>query len=338
MVAQVYKAGVTDSAGEGPDIEARLVYQTDVMAAAATVAMSYNTDIGNNDEYIGFIPQADLVGAAWVDVTVFFDDLSDGTEFEITQDQIGTPPPLRYTVSDVLPNDVAVTFTMCLSGQPNTGAPCVIGSAPPIGEWGTGVPMTLVEGELWTQTVIFPAGSSPVFQYKYKADDCATWESVGDRSVTLPTDGTTELTLDVDSFNNAPLGCGLGQTLAEDKILCFQVCMEGVDNTGDVCVIGNIPALTEWTTGVVTTNLGAGVYQACLTIPAGTPIPLEVRYKFKKDDCQTWESVGDRIVIVDDTLDVETLLFSTWDDGPGTCDPVATESESFGAIKARFEN
>jgi hypothetical protein len=338
VVAQVYKAGTTDSPGQGPDIAARLVYQTDLMGAPATVAMNYNVDIGNNDEYLGFIPQMDLAGASYVDVTVYFDDLSDGTEFQITQDQNGNPPPLRYSISNVLPVDVAVTFTMCMSGTPTTGAPCVIGSAAVIGAWGTGVPMNNVTGELWEQTVIFPAGSSPVFEYKYKADDCTNWESVGNRFVSLPTDGTDTVVLAIDSFNNAPLGCDLGQILSEDKVLCFQVCMEGVDYTGGVCVIGNIAALTGWTTGVPMTMVGPSLYQACITIPAGTAIPQNLEYKFKKDDCNTWEDVANRGITVDNDSLPETLLFHTWNDGPGTCDPVSGDTDSFGGVKARFHN
>lgn len=338
VVAQVYKEAFTDAAGQGADIAARLVYQTDAMGSTATLAMSYNTDVGNNDEYIGFIPQADLVGATYVDVTVFFDDLTDTTEFEITQDQNGNPPPLRYTISQVLPVDVAVTFTLCMSGTPTNGAPCVIGSAAQIGSWGTGVPMANVSGELWEQTVVFPAGSSPAFEYKYKGDDCTNWESVGNRFVTLPTDGTTSVDLAIDSFNNAPLGCDLGQTLSEDKVLCFQVCLEGIDNLGGVCAIGSIPELGSWVTGASTTMVGSGIFQSCITIPAGTAIPLNVEYKFQKDDCSTWESVGNRTVVVDNSLDPETLLFHTWDDGPGTCEPVATELESFGSVKARFQH
>lgn len=338
VVAQVYKSGVTDGAGQGAEIAATLRVQNDTMIAPLDVAMSYNTDIGDNDEYIGFIPQALLAGAAYVDVTVIFDDLSDGTQFEITGDQNGVAPPLRYPVSDVLPDDVAVTFTMCMSGTPTNGPPCVIGSAPEIGSWGVGVPMTNVSGELWEVTVVFLAGSSPSFEYKYKADGCTNWEFIGNRSVLLPTDGTTMVVLGADSFNDAPLGCDLGDVLSEDKIVCFQVCMAGVDNTGGVCTIGSAPELTAWSTGVPMTHLGLDVWQTCVTFMAGAPIPGDVEYKFKKDDCETWESVGNRLVTIDNSSPADQQLFHSWDDGPGACDPVATESTSFGTIKSNYRD
>ena len=68
-------------------------------------------------------PAAGDDGAGYVDVTVVFDDLADGTQFEITGDQQGNPPPLRYTVVEVTPVDIDVTFTVCLSGAATTGVP-----------------------------------------------------------------------------------------------------------------------------------------------------------------------------------------------------------------------
>ncbi len=335
VYAQVYKGGVTDQAGQGADIEATLYYTTDI-APQASVAMVYNTDIGNNDEYTGQIPQAALVGASYVDVTVIFHDLTDDTYFEVTGDQAGNAPPLRYTISDVLPNDVAVTFTLCLSGEPTSGDVCVIGSAPEIGNWGTGVTMNNVGGDLYDVTVVFPAGSDPYFEYKYRKDGCDTWESVANRAVTLPTDGTTAVVLDPDSWNNLPIGCGLGEVLDSDKTICFQVCLEGVDNSGGVCVIGSVAELGNWAVGVPMQEIGPSLYQACVTFPQGTPIPLNVEYKYKKDDCNTWESVPNRVVTVDNSLPPETTITNSWDDGPSTCAPVGNHSESWGTLKSMY--
>lgn len=337
VVAQVYKDGVTTEPGQGPDITADLIYDVDG-TGAVTIPMTYNTDIGNNDEYIGFIPGSALMGATYVDVTVIFHDLADGTDFEITGDQEGNPPPLRYDIVPALPNDIAVTFTLCMSGEPFTAAPCVIGSDPVIGEWNDGVPMNQVDGDLWEVTVTFPAGSNPSFNYKYKKDDCTVWEDVGDRPVTLPQDGTTTVALDPDSWNNLPMGCGLGDVLAEPVTVCFQVCMDGIDHTGDVCVIGGIDALGNWTDGVVMHEIGPMLYQKCIVIPAGQAVPLDIEYKFKKDGCETWESIsGNRMVTI--TADGPTAITAThnWDDNPdGTCQPVATEPQSWSTVKGLF--
>ena len=49
-----------------------------------------------------------------------------------------------------------------------------------------------------------------------------------------------------------------GDVLEEDKQVCFEVCLgPTIDNTGNVCVIGSIPELTEWTDGVPLVAQGA---------------------------------------------------------------------------------
>ena len=336
VVAQVYKEGVTDQDGQGADIQASLLYTVDD-GVEMVAAMTYNTDVGNNAEYIGYIPQDMLVGASYVDVTVVFDDLSDGTQFEITGDQQGNPPPLRYTVVEVTPVDIDVTFTMCMSGEPFEGPPCVVGSDPAIGEWGAGVIMNQIGDELFEITVTFAAGANPGVEYKYKKDVCNTWESVGNRLLTLPTDGSTSVELDPDSWNNLPIGCGLGNVLDHRVELCLQVCMAEVENSGDICVTGNLPELTEWGTGIVMSQVGAELFQACLYFEQGEPIPLTIEYKFRKDGCETWEGVANRVFVLDNSAAAEVTETWTFDDGPGVCDPVATENESWTTVKGMFK-
>ncbi len=335
VVAQVWKDGVTDPPGQGADITATLVY-TPEGGAPMSVAMSYNTDVGANDEYIGYIPQADLLGVAFVDVTVIFDDLSDGTQFEITGDQNGTPPPLRYHIVDVTPVDVDVTFTLCMSGQEFDGPPCVIGGHPAIGDWGAGVMMNQIDTELFEVTVTFPAGANPGVEYKFKRDVCNVWEDVGNRLLTLPTDGTTSVVLDPDSWNQLPIGCGLGNTLDHRVELCMQVCMVGVDNTGDVCVTGGHPDLTDWGTGLPMGLVGTDLYQGCIYFEPGEPIPLTIEFKFRKDGCETWESVGNRVFVLDNSAADEVTVTYTWDDGDGVCDPVATQDANWSSVKGLF--
>jgi hypothetical protein len=335
VYAQVWKGGTTDAPGQGAGITAELRYTTDI-AAQQTAVMAYNTDVGNNDEYYGDVPQAALVGAAWVDVTVVFTDVTDNTTFEVLGDQSNNPPPLRYNVVNVTPNAIDVKFTLCMSGTATSGAPCVIGSQTPIGNWGTGVTMNNVSGDLWDVTVNFPAGSNPYFEYKYKKDGCTDWEFVGNRSYSLPTDGTTSVVLAADSWNNSPIGCGLGAVLAEDKVLCLRVCMSGVTYGTPLCVTGSIAQLGNWATDVTLGNIGPDLFQACVAVPAGTPVPLNVEYKFKKDACGTWEGTANRVVVVDNSLSPTTTLLSTWEDGPGICDTVGLDSAPWSSVKSLF--
>ena len=336
VYAQVYKSGVTDPGGQGADITGVLLYTTDI-AAQASAPMTYLGDVGSNDEYTAQIPQAALLGATWVDVTVIFSDATDGTDFEVAADQAGNLPPFRYDVIDVLPNDILVTFTLCMSGTETVGLPCVIGSAFEIGAWGTGVDMTTQLGpELYEVDVVFFAGSNPSFEYKFKKDACVVWEGTANRVVTLPTDGTTDVVLATDSWEFAPITCGLGNILDEDKEICFQVCMDGVETLGGVCTVGGIPELDNWGNGISAPLVGVDLYQTCVTFPAGTAIPLNIEYKFKKDACATWESVGNRLIVLDNSLSTETTLTHSWDDGPGVCEPVAVEEASWGTIKGMY--
>lgn len=333
VYAQVWKGGVTDAAGQGADISATLYYKTDLDPTEYPVGMVYQGDVGSNDEYKGDVPQSALAGAASVEVRVVFTDLTDNTTYTDVKDQANVGPPQVFGITNVLPNDVNVKFTMCMSGTATSGAPCVIGSQAPIGNWGTGVTMNLVSGDLYDVTITFPAGSNPAFEYKYKSDACATWESVGNRYVTLPTDGTTSVNLAADSFNNAPLGCGLAP-LNADKVVCFELCLAGVTGPG-TCVTGSGDQLTNWGAGVPMAAMGGDLYQVCVTYLAGTPMQ-SLEFKFKKDDCNTWESVGNRALVVNNDSPALQTVSYTWDDGSGVCAPVATPRTSWGMLKTIY--
>lgn len=335
VYVQVWKGGVTDAPGQGAGISV-VMNVTNNIGGSDSVVLGYLGEVGSNDEYTGQVAQAMLAGAATVTVDFVVTDLTDMTTYAPVNDQAGNPAPLTYNVTNVLPNDVNVTFTLCMSGEPTSGAPCVIGSAGVIGTWGTGVTMSQVDGDLYNVVVTFPAGSNPAFEYKYKKDGCNSWEGAANRAVTLPTDGTSAVSLGVDSWNNLPLGCGIGQTLTEAKVICFQVCVDAVGTSGGVCVIGSSSELTGWTDGVAMTEISAGLYQACISYPAGTPIPVNFEYKFKKDGCSSWESVGNRAFTVDNASAPETTLTHNWDDGAGSCAPVATEAQSWGGLKSLF--
>ncbi|MFH2051309.1 MAG: carbohydrate-binding module family 20 domain-containing protein [bacterium] len=335
VYAQVWKAGVTDAAGQGADIMADMVITNDI-GGSDFATLTYLGDVGSNDEYTAQIPVSMLVGASWVEIDITFLDLSDGTGFYPVADQAGNPGPQRYNVINVLPNDVDVSFQICLSGAGTMGDVCVIGSAAEIGAWGTGVNLTNVSGDLWEGTVTFLAGSNPYFEYKYKKDGCATWEGAPNRPVTLPTDGTTAVALPADSWDNLPMGCGMGTTLEEDKVVCIQVCLSETTTTGGVCVTGGLAELTNWGNGMPMTMIGPSLYQACLVFSAGQPIPLSFEFKFRKDGCETWESVANRSFTVDNSLPYESLVTYGWDDGGINCGPVDTEDSSWGSLKSMF--
>ncbi len=336
VYAQVWKDGVTDLAGQGVDISADMAITND-LGGSVVVPMTFLGDNGANDEYTTQIPTSMLLGAAWVEVDITFHDLSDATDYTGLLDQASNAAPQHYDVTNVLPNDIDVSFSICMSGEPTTGDVCVIGSAPEIGAWGTGVNLVNTGGDMWEGVVTFLAGSNPYFEYKFKKDGCSNWEGVANRPVTLPTDGTTAVVLDIQSWNELPMGCGMETFLTEDKVVCIQVCLgEGVTTDGGVCVTGSLAELTTWGDGMPMVQLGPNLYQACLVFTAGTPIPVNFEFKFKKDACQTWESVGNRLFTVDNSVLPETDLVYGWDDGTITCGVVETEDSNWGSVKSMF--
>ncbi len=336
VYAQCYKFGATDAGGQGAGIEAFCDMSADG-GAVTTVQMTFQGDVGNNDEYTVQVPQTMLMGASYVDVHVKFHDLTDDTWYTDVKDQANNSPPQRYNVTNVLPVDVNVTFTLCMSGEATSGAPCVIGGAPEIGNWGTGVTMTQLSGDLYQVVVTFLAGHNPYFEYKFKKDGCNTWEGAGNRPVMLPTDGTTSVVLGADSWNNLPIGCNLGNVLDADRTVCLQVCLDGIDNTGGVCAIGSVAQLSNWGAGVPAVQVGPGLYQICIVFPQGMPTPLTVEYKFKKDDCGTWESAANRTFVISNASPSEQTLSSNWDDNTnGACNPVGNENADWGSVKSMY--
>jgi len=335
VYAQAWKDGVTDAAGQGADISADMAIVND-LGGSLVVSMTYNGDVGANDEYTAQIPTSMTLGASWVEVDITFHDLSDGTDYTGLADQAGNVAPQHYEVTNVLPNDVDVSFSVCMSGEPTTGDVCVIGSAPEIGSWGTGVNLTNTGGDMWEGTVTFLAGSNPYFEYKFKKDGCTSWESIANRAVTLPTDGTAAVVLETQSWNDLPMGCGNETYLTEDKVVCIQVCLSDVLTDGGVCVTGSLAELTNWGDGLPMVLIGPNLYQACLVFNAGTLIPVNFEFKFKKDGCATWESVGNRTFTVDNSLPQETDLVYGWDDGPINCGPVDAQDSSWGSLKSMF--
>ncbi|MCB9464159.1 MAG: hypothetical protein H6682_10770 [Candidatus Eisenbacteria bacterium] len=335
VYAQVYKSGVTDPGGQGADLSAVLKYTSDTHGSFE-IPMNYLGDVGNNDEYTANIPQMHILGSTYIDVNVVFTDASDGTEYSDTYDQNGNPPPQRYDVVDVLPNDVDVKFTMCMSGTETTGLPCVIGSAGEIGSWGTGVTMNQIDTELYEVTVTFLAGGNPSFEYKYKKDDCQTWEGTNNRAVTLPTDGTNLVELEADSWEFLPIGCGLGNVLDEDREVCFQLCLNGIDYTGTPCVIGSVAELGNWADGVPMVDLGNGLYEACIVFLAGSPYPINVEYKYKKDDCETWEGTANRAFTIDNSSPLSQTFENTWEDQELDCSPTPVIEKTWGSIKGIY--
>jgi hypothetical protein len=147
-------------------------------------------------------------------------DQSTGDNISFTSDGLGETT-FTYDMSNntttvssqvVTQQAVAVTFHLCLSGDTVTsGAVCVTGNHDEITQWGNGVPMDLtcpdLSPKLYEVTVTFAAGSAPFVEYKYKKDDCGTWEDGGNHSFTIDDSGPTMDLPYVDGWSGIEPDC-----------------------------------------------------------------------------------------------------------------------------------
>lgn len=343
---QVYKAGVTDAPGQGAGISAEFDWVGESNGGVCSpgfVAMTYNGDVGNNDEYMGVIAQEDFAGCSVVfilDFDIF--DHSDGRLYPGPfPDQNGVNSVGIYPVMRVLQNEVDVTFTLCMSGEPHDGAPFLVGNAPVLGDWcdgGSPVQMTGLGGDLYETTVTFPVGTNPELSYKYQMAACAQEEISGVRSATLPIDGTTTVSLYGDSWNDLPLGCGLQDYLDADRVIHFYACLDGVENSGDVCIHGNVPELGgEFGDPVPMYYAGDELWTCAQVFPEGLPVPVTLEFRFVKDDCGTWETTQPHEFVLDNSVSNQPVgVHHNWQNLPGACNPVATETTSWGSLKSIY--
>jgi len=206
VYVQIWKEGVTDEVGQGADIEAYLYYRCVGDVDFIEVPMIYWGDVGSNDEYQGIIPAGH--GCAEVEFYVKVVDLTDMAEC-YGQDQNGNDPNFFLPITEVTAQDVTVTFHLCLTeGVETAGNVCVTGAGDPLTNWGDGVLMAFsceaVSPKLYQVDVLFPAGGNPFVEYKYKKDDCVTWEGTGNHSFTIE-DSAPTMDLAVDGWEwNTP--------------------------------------------------------------------------------------------------------------------------------------
>lgn len=221
---QIWKETVTDQPGQGPGIGASLYWATAGGGPFTPIPMTYNTDVGNNDEYTAMIPQAALVGQTEIWFHCEGYDSTDATYYTGAQDQNGNDPPFKLNITGVTQQDVTVYFRLCMppEGHPDylvdPGDVCVTGDGVPLSEWGSGVlmaqPCPGFSARYYEVAVLFPAGSNPVFDYKFRAEGCSTWEYVGNRTATIDDSASSYVIPWVDHWNNyegddCPL-CGIG--------------------------------------------------------------------------------------------------------------------------------
>lgn len=193
---QIWKGGVTDSPGQGAGIGATLYYGPNG-GPYTSVAMTYNTDVGNNDEYTAAIPAGALSGQPEIWFYCDAYDSTDASTYTGAQDQNGHDPPHKLNITQVLDQDVTVVFSMCMPPEghadydPTPGGICIVGDHAEIGSWNpaASVPMSqpcaAASPQRYEVSVTFLAGGNPYVEYKHLKWDCTEWEPGGNHSVTI---------------------------------------------------------------------------------------------------------------------------------------------------------
>jgi len=168
---QVWKDSVTDAspteAGEG--ISAALNYRIAGETGWTEMEMSYNTDVGNNDEFICTIPGMEVIGGISFEVYCEAFDAGDTSTCQ-GADQEGNPAtqdsPLVYIAINPTEIDVTVHFSVNMNGTVVSEPVSVAGT---FNDWDP-VTTTLSDDDtngIYEGAHLIPAGSARSQEYKY---------------------------------------------------------------------------------------------------------------------------------------------------------------------------
>ncbi|MBB5869583.1 alpha-amylase [Allocatelliglobosispora scoriae] len=208
---------------------------------------------------------------------------------------------------------VAVTFSVTAATTSGQNV-FVTGSITPLTNWSTTAPVALTSGgnQIWSGTVNIPAGQA--FEYKYIKKDGAgavTWESISNRSRTVPT-GVCAVTVS-ETWNNttqpspSPTGgacTSVAATFAENATTVLGQ---------NVYVVGSIPQLGTWAPGsaILLSSATYPVWTGTVTLPPNTTF----QYKYIKKDGSgnvIWESDPNRSRTTPSTAPCTATYSESW--------------------------
>ncbi len=205
VYVQVWKGGVTEAPGPGAGISASLFYKRATDAVYTAVPMSFNVQIGSNDEWWADIPSFALNGGEDEYFYVEIYDSEDNTTYSAAQDQAGNNPPFVLHIQPGISRDVAVTFRVdmnCVNPALFQGGVYFTGDF--LG-WSTCNPngaMTDADNDgIWEGVFVFPGGSNTNIQYKFQRNDGTNcnWECGGNRYAVIDDSFPTQ-TLDLQTY------------------------------------------------------------------------------------------------------------------------------------------
>jgi hypothetical protein len=297
----LYDPGRTEPDGRGQGLGAALFWR-DADAKGmpySQVPMHYLGQTGpygpNNDLFSVIVEPAAFGAARRIQYfTVAYDSIAVPVYADTTRaDANGAPPPFVFTLqSGSFRGPFYVHFSVCLNGEtasslgvrldPGTGNPPLevrlVQVAP------DQIP-DLWEGDVWVDWV------APTFSYFYRKDGSQEGDGTPIlRSFTVQGDGLFQ-GHGTDAWRNGPLGCHLGESLSAPLKVHFSLCLVGTTYSGGVCISGNTLELGNFGAGVELHALqpvaAPDLYEGDVTFATGGP--AVVQYKFRVDDCATWE-------------------------------------------------
>jgi len=190
--------------------------------------------------------------------------------------------------------------------------------------------------DIWEFTAII----EPYGDYQGKVVLNNNWDQSTGDNVSFYSDGVSPVTFTYDMSNNTTTVSSQVVT-QQDVLVTFTVCLpDTVESFFDVCVTGSHPSLTNWGFGILMgqpcPDIQAKLWTVDVMFPAGSD-PF-VEYKYKKDDCQTWESTWNHAFSIDDSSPTQILLPDVWEylatECPDCTSPV--EDASWGTIKSIY--
>ncbi len=251
---QIWKDGVTGGAGPGAGLSATLFYKKTTEPSFQEYAMTYNTAVGNNDEYMGTIPDT-YFGSG--DTIQFYCEGYDSTDatYSYGTDQSGAGPfdatdPGVYYIVGGISQDVTVTFQVDMSFVGPVEPVSVAGS---FNGWNPGTDILTNQGnDIYAGDVLFPAGTNPSQEYKFV--NGGTWEdAIGNRVLNID-DSSPTMVLPVVWFN----GQNPNDYTSIDVTVIISVNIEDSAAAGCVFdslgVYGNVAPL-DWNFGIINNPL-----------------------------------------------------------------------------------
>ena len=300
---QIWKSGVTDQPGRGDSLSATLYYKESAQGTYQSVAMTYNTDVGDNDEYMGTISNTFFYTG---DVINFYCEGYDSTDatYSFGTDQNGAGPftdnaPGSYNIIAGLNQDVTVTFQVDMTLIDPVYTVSVAGS---FNGWTAGAD-TLSDDDgdnIYSGDVFFSAGTNPYQEYKFV--NGGNWEDqIGNRILTID-DSSPTMVLPPVYFNDIP---------PDEIYVTFQVDMSlqiwngwfvpGADTSA---VSGSMNNWEKWELADLD---GDEIYTGEYSFYGSVSDVIE--YKFRINDNYELYGLPNRNFTIDDTVTTIPVVF-----------------------------